>query len=94
MIGARVAACSGRDLGRDVAGRADEPRRGAASARAVAVELRDRREPEVGDPRAPVATDEDVLRLDVAVDQPGRMRCCDATPGTDEHAHALEVRSR
>ena len=52
------------------------------------------REPEVGDDRAAVTRDEHVLRLDVAMDEPGLMRGGDAVGGTEETCEDLVAIAR
>jgi hypothetical protein len=47
------------------------------------------REPEVGQPRHPVAPDQHVLRLEIAMNQPRRVRGRQPPPRRQEHLHDL-----
>ena len=59
----------------------------AAAARATDVgEVREPREPEVGDPHRAVALDQHVARLEVAVDEAGGVRGREPAPGLQEQA--------
>ena len=107
LIGARVERLAAELLGRHVRRRADERaglghgrrrRDGASTALPTSGGsdrlLREPREPEVHDAHGAVAPDHDVLGLEVAVDDAGRVRRRQPAPGGDEHVQDLAPASR
>ena len=98
LIGARVERLAAELFGRHVRQRSDERagrghassgRRRASTALPTSGRstrlLREPREPEVHDAHGAVAPDHDVLGLEVAVDDAGRVRRRQPAPGRDEH---------
>ena len=55
----------------------------------AALRLEGPREAEVADPRAPVGPDEDIVRLEVAVHEPGGVRGGEASTGLRQHLQHL-----
>ena len=51
------------------------------------------REPEIGDPNPPVSSDEDVVRLEVAMNQPRGVSVIEAATGAQEHRDDLAPRA-
>ena len=100
LVGARVDPGAGELLGRHVRRRPDD-RAGlrvvaAGDDAGVAAALRGVQagDAEVGDAHAPVGADEDVVRLDVAVDDAGAVRRRQAGAGLQEHRDDLRPASR
>ena len=88
-VGALVDVLAHRLLGGDVVGGAEHP-----AGRGHPLLLERAGDAEVGHLRAPVGVDQDVLRLDVAVDEPAGMGAVEAAPDLDRVGDRLVDRQR